>query len=107
MKRFFQPIQKDGSSKKPALSPPITKDDGENREVSEDENQKKKKEPLTFVTWTANSFLLRAKNNWPEFTKFVETLDPDVIAIQVTRFCLFGNGFGVIWAYLMGLVMGM
>ncbi|XP_057487245.1 DNA-(apurinic or apyrimidinic site) endonuclease-like [Actinidia eriantha] len=85
MKRFFQPIQKEGSSKKPALSPPITKDDGENREVLEDENQKKKKEPVKFVTWNANSFLLRAKNNWPEFTKFVETLDPDVIAIQEVR----------------------
>lgn len=37
------------------------------------------------MTWNANSFLLRVKNNLPEFTKFVETLDPDVIAIQEVR----------------------
>ncbi|KAL6973108.1 DNA-(apurinic or apyrimidinic site) endonuclease [Sarracenia purpurea var. burkii] len=83
MKRFFQPIQKDGSCKKPSLSPPSIKDDGQNTEASSDEMNKK--EPLKFLTWNANSFLLRVKNNWPEFTKFVECLDPDVIAIQEVR----------------------
>ena len=78
MKRYFQPIGKDGSSKKPSLS----KEDGDENtdQVSEEE---KKKEPLKFLTWNANSFLIRVKNNWPEFTKFVSDLDPDVIAVQV------------------------
>ena len=77
MKRYFQPIGKDGSSKKPSLS----KEDGDENtdQVSEEE----KKEPLKFLTWNANSFLIRVKNNWPEFTKFVSDLDPDVIAVQV------------------------
>ncbi|KAF7124282.1 hypothetical protein RHSIM_Rhsim12G0171200 [Rhododendron simsii] len=87
MKRFFQPIQKEGSSfKKSTLSPPSTNNHAQNPEASGDDNKKKKKkEPSKFVTWNANSFLLRVKNNWPEFTKFVETLDPDVIAIQEVR----------------------
>lgn len=85
MKRFFQPIQKEGSPfKKPTLSPSSTNNDTQNPEASGDGNNKKQ-EPLKFVTWNANSFLLRVKNNWPEFTKFVETLDPDVIAIQEVR----------------------
>lgn len=76
LKRFFKPIEKDGCSKKPALS---TKGD------AEDEGKQSGKEPLKFLTWNANSFLLRAKNNWPEFSKFVSTVDPDVIAIQEVR----------------------
>ncbi|KAF9605028.1 hypothetical protein IFM89_013194 [Coptis chinensis] len=82
MKRFFQPVNKDGSLfKKPNLSPtpaPVDKADNENEE-------KNKKEPLKFVTWNANSFLLRVKNNWPQFTSFIHKLDPDVIAIQEVR----------------------
>ncbi|XP_031283548.1 DNA-(apurinic or apyrimidinic site) lyase [Pistacia vera] len=82
MKRFFKPIEKEGSAKKPTLSP--SKKDGENNcETSQEEN--KKEEPLKFVTWNANSLLLRAKNNWPEFSKFVTNFDPDVIAIQEVR----------------------
>lgn len=79
MKRFFKPIEKDGSSapKKPCLSP----EDG----VEEGKNQK---EPTKFVTWNANSFLLRVKNDWSELSKFVSDFDPDVIAIQV-RFLFF------------------
>ncbi|KAJ8430702.1 hypothetical protein Cgig2_000267 [Carnegiea gigantea] len=76
LKRFFKPIEKDGCSKKPALS---TKGD------AEDEGKQTGKEPLKFLTWNANSFLLRAKNNWPEFSKFVSTVDPDIIAIQEVR----------------------
>lgn len=83
MKRFFKPIEKEGSAKKPTLSP--SKKDGENNcETSQEEN--KKEEPLKFVTWNANSLLLRVKNNWPEFSKFVTNFDPDVIAIQVSLF---------------------
>ena len=80
MKRFFKPIEKEGASKKPSLSP-SEKDDGENREISGED----KREPLKFLTWNANSFLLRVKNDWPELTKFVTSFDPDVIAIQVTQ----------------------
>lgn len=95
MKRFFQPIQKEGSSfKKPTLN------HAQNPEASGDDNNNNK-EPSKFVTWNANSFLLRVKNNWPEFTKFVETLDPDVIAIQVLltfdSLSLFDHGFRFIW----------
>ena len=77
MKRFFKPVEKEGSSKKPSLSQPEKEED-----VSlSNEN---KGEPSKFMTWNANSFLLRVKNNWPEFTKLVTSFDPDVIAIQVT-----------------------
>uniref|UniRef100_A0A803KQF8 DNA-(apurinic or apyrimidinic site) endonuclease n=1 Tax=Chenopodium quinoa TaxID=63459 RepID=A0A803KQF8_CHEQI len=81
MKRFFQPIQKDGSSKKPALS---TKEDNEEEE-RESKDDGHAKEPLKLLTWNANSLLLRAKNNWPEFSKLVSYLDPDIIAIQEVR----------------------
>lgn len=77
MKRFFKPVEKDGSNKKPALSQSC--DDGETT------GEEKKEEPLKFLTWNANSLLLRVKNNWPEFTKFVSDLDPDVIAVQEVR----------------------
>ncbi|KAJ0049110.1 hypothetical protein Pint_15611 [Pistacia integerrima] len=95
MKRFFKPIEKEGSAKKPTLSP--SKKDGENNcETSQEEN--KKEEPLKFVTWNANSLLLRAKNNWPEFSKFVTNFDPDVIAIQcdcvMRHACLMFGSFG-------------
>ncbi|XP_057970423.1 DNA-(apurinic or apyrimidinic site) endonuclease [Malania oleifera] len=82
MKRFFKPVEKEGSSKKPTLSSP-TENNDENGGVSEAE--KKNKEPTKFMTWNANSFLLRVKNNWPELTKFVASIDPDIIAIQEVR----------------------
>ncbi|KAJ1403241.1 Endonuclease/exonuclease/phosphatase [Sesbania bispinosa] len=74
MKRFFKAVEKDseGNWKKP-------------KESSENEEEETKKEPLKFLTWNANSFFLRVKNNWPEFTNFVTTFDPDVIAIQEVR----------------------
>ncbi|KAG2329631.1 hypothetical protein Bca52824_000811 [Brassica carinata] len=80
MKRFFKPVEKDGSTapKKPCLSP--EKRDGDGDAVEEG---KKQKEPTKFVTWNANSFLLRVKNDWSEFSKFVSDFDPDVIAVQV------------------------
>ncbi|GKV13851.1 hypothetical protein SLEP1_g24820 [Rubroshorea leprosula] len=73
MKRFFKPIEKEGSAKKPCLSP------------SDKPNDNDKKEPLKFLTWNANSLLLRVKSNWPEFSDFVSKIDPDVIAIQEVR----------------------
>lgn len=76
LKRFFQPIQKDGSSKK-------TKPDNEEDETQTEDAHRR--EPLKFLTWNANSLLLRAKNNWPEFSNLVSTLDPDIIAIQEVR----------------------
>ncbi|KAD4889053.1 hypothetical protein R6Q59_034057 [Mikania micrantha] len=93
MKRFFQPVQKDASFKKPNLSSSSSSsaDDGETKTatatlIEEDEDNKtQKKQPTKFLTWNANSFLLRVKNNWPEFTKFIDAIDPDVIAIQEVR----------------------
>lgn len=87
MKRFFKPVEKEGSSKKAnvsASSPLSSVNDGEETAEISSENGDKK-EPLKFLTWNANSFLLRAKNDWPEFSKFVENLDPDIIAIQEVR----------------------
>lgn len=84
MKRFFQPIEKDGSFKKPTISS-VSEKDGE-QTISESGGDNKK-EPKKFLTWNANSLLLRIKNNWTEFTKFIENLDPDVIAIQVLQLC--------------------
>ncbi|KAK9995560.1 hypothetical protein SO802_020246 [Lithocarpus litseifolius] len=78
MKRFFKPVEKEGSSKTPSLSQPEKEED-----VSlSNEN---KGEPSKFMTWNANSFLLRVKKNWPVFTKLVTSFDPDVIAIQEVR----------------------
>lgn len=76
MKRFFQVVEKDsaGCLKKPK---------GDENE-KEEENETKK-EPLKFLTWNANSLFLRVKNNWSEFSKFITTFDPDVIAIQEVR----------------------
>nr|GEZ08621.1 DNA-(apurinic or apyrimidinic site) lyase [Tanacetum cinerariifolium] len=82
MKRFFQPVKKDGTCfKKP-------NNNGETKATNPDEQQDEEKtqgEPRKFVTWNANSFLLRIKNNWNEFTTFIDTIDPDVIAIQEVR----------------------
>ncbi|PON45653.1 AP endonuclease [Parasponia andersonii] len=81
MKRYFQPVEKDGSStKKPTLS--ASKKNSENGETI---GENTKTEPLKFLTWNANSFLLRVKNDWPEFTNFITGFDPDVIAIQEVR----------------------
>lgn len=93
MKRFFQPVQKDASFKKPALSShssmandsePKTETEKTNPVSDDDSNKTLKKEPTKFLTWNANSFLLRIKNNWLEFTKFIDSIDPDIIAIQVS-----------------------
>lgn len=84
MKRFFQPVHKDGSFKKPNSSSSSSSSVKDNIEETGDEKDNKKG-PLKLVTWNANSFLLRVKNDWPEFTNFIQTLNPDVIAIQEVR----------------------
>uniref|UniRef100_A0A3Q7FPL0 Endonuclease/exonuclease/phosphatase domain-containing protein n=1 Tax=Solanum lycopersicum TaxID=4081 RepID=A0A3Q7FPL0_SOLLC len=68
--------------RKPTISS-VSEKDGE-QTISESGGDNKK-EPKKFLTWNANSLLLRIKNNWTEFTKFIENLDPDVIAIQEVR----------------------
>ncbi|XP_073144664.1 DNA-(apurinic or apyrimidinic site) endonuclease isoform X2 [Henckelia pumila] len=85
MKRFFQPVQKDASFKKPTLS--SVKD---SKEISvshsdEESNCSSAKLPLKFLTWNANSLLLRIKNNLADLSKFLLNVDPDVIAIQEVR----------------------
>lgn len=111
MKRFFQPIEKDGSFKRPTISSvsSLEKDGQQTTEtISQDagENKNDKKEPIKFLTWNANSFLLRIKNNWTEFTKFIENLDPDVIAIQVLQFCLFFLLIALpLWFWVLPLLM--
>ncbi|ONK57579.1 uncharacterized protein A4U43_C09F1940 [Asparagus officinalis] len=95
MKRFFKPIEKDGCSKKPTLSSPLSSYHKTQNEAETSEEEKggggggggggEGGEPVKFVTWNANSLLLRVKNNWPEFTHFIQTLDPDAICIQEVR----------------------
>ena len=87
MKRFFQPVPKDGSpSKKRHAAATETSDgpasagagaggDGEGRPAEE---------PRKFLTWNANSLLLRMKSDWPAFSQLVARLDPDVICVQVS-----------------------
>ncbi|XP_076901961.1 DNA-(apurinic or apyrimidinic site) endonuclease-like isoform X1 [Bidens hawaiensis] len=101
MKRFFKPVQKDGSFKKPNLSssandsetktetvtekPAIGDEQEDNNNINNNNNETQKKEPTKLLTWNANSFLLRVKSNWPEFTSFIDNIDPDVICIQEVR----------------------
>ncbi|KAK1290744.1 Apurinic endonuclease-redox protein [Acorus calamus] len=91
MKRFFKPIEKDGSFKKPNLSSSSSPSQSPSPSKKEEETDGSEKaaaeevEPSKFLTWNANSLLLRVKNNWPEFSSFVRSLDPDVIAIQEVR----------------------
>ncbi|VAH93833.1 unnamed protein product [Triticum turgidum subsp. durum] len=88
MKRFFQPVLKDGSpaKKRPAGAAisdcvdgraPTAADAGGDGPPGE--------EPRRFITWNANSLLLRMKSDWPAFCQFVARLDPDVICVQEVR----------------------
>ncbi|XP_020592301.1 DNA-(apurinic or apyrimidinic site) lyase isoform X2 [Phalaenopsis equestris] len=91
MKRFFQPVEKDGSFKKPSISftdPPLSSSSNSVFvEVSPtvEACEIQRREPCKFLTWNANSLLLRIKKDWPEFSNLVQTLDPDAIAIQEVR----------------------
>ena len=89
MKRFFQPVPKDGSPAKkrptgaaasdcadgPAAATAASAGGGEGAPCEE---------PRSFVTWNANSLLLRMKSDWSAFSQFVARLDPDVICVQVS-----------------------
>uniref|UniRef100_A0A0D6R9B5 DNA-(apurinic or apyrimidinic site) endonuclease n=1 Tax=Araucaria cunninghamii TaxID=56994 RepID=A0A0D6R9B5_ARACU len=77
MKRFFQPVEKDGSLSK--------KQNTNTMPEKPPEGGKNGKEPLKFMSWNANSLLLRMKKNRSEVADFVQQLDPDVIAIQEVR----------------------
>ncbi|OEL22487.1 hypothetical protein BAE44_0016494 [Dichanthelium oligosanthes] len=82
MKRFFQPIPKDGSpaKKRPAASA----DSGDDPAAAGagGEEGSPGEEPRKFLTWNANSLLLRMKSDWPAFSQLVARLDPDVICVQ-------------------------
>jgi len=85
MKRFFQPVPKDGSPAK--KRPTATTDSGDAPAAAGagGEEGNPSEEPHKFVTWNANSLLLRMKSDWPAFSQFVARLDPDVICIQEVR----------------------
>ncbi|KAL9235583.1 hypothetical protein vseg_010329 [Gypsophila vaccaria] len=86
LKRFFKPIEKEGSSKKPNLCTKLNEENKESCEINGDvEDEINKKQPLKFITWNANSLLLRAKNNWSHFSDFVTSFDPHIISIQEVR----------------------
>ncbi|XP_028549406.1 DNA-(apurinic or apyrimidinic site) lyase isoform X1 [Dendrobium catenatum] len=91
MKRFFQPVKEDGSFKKPSLSSadPLLSTVGDLVSVegihTVEAGERERREPCKFLTWNANSLLLRMKKDLPEFSNLVQTLDPDVIAIQEVR----------------------
>ncbi|KAG6542858.1 hypothetical protein Mapa_015762 [Marchantia paleacea] len=83
MKRFFQPVAKNvTATKKQAIESKELNDVTESA-AAEVENGNEAKEPVRFLSWNANSFLLRLKNNRTEFVDLIRSFDPDVIAIQV------------------------
>ncbi|XP_020107635.1 DNA-(apurinic or apyrimidinic site) lyase isoform X1 [Ananas comosus] len=109
MKRFFRPVEKDGSFKKPSLSSSSSSGDGAAAAIAggcggggggggggeaETKGKKEREDPVKFVTWNANSLLLRIKNDWALFSDFVRTLDPDVICIQEVRLPAAGSKGG-------------
>lgn len=81
MKRFFKVIEKDSEK----CSKKAKENENEEEKKQYENEEETKKEPLKFMTWNANSLLLRVKNNWSEFSNFITTFDPDVIAIQEVR----------------------
>ncbi|XP_078447100.1 DNAse I-like superfamily protein isoform X2 [Wolffia australiana] len=83
MKRFFKPVEKEGNPKKFAASAEVDEVGRPKDSLIEGESQCQKLCPLKILTWNANSLLLRVKNDWPEFSKFVQQLDPDAICIQI------------------------
>jgi hypothetical protein len=88
MKRFFQPVPKDGSpAKKRPTGAAAASDcvDGPAATAASAGGGEGApcEEPRRFVTWNANSLLLRMKSDWSAFSQFVARLDPDVICIQV------------------------
>ncbi|XP_062203518.1 DNA-(apurinic or apyrimidinic site) endonuclease [Phragmites australis] len=83
MKRFFQPVPKDGC---PAKKRPATASDSSDALTAAGGGEGTPgEEPRNFLTWNANSLLLRMKSGWPAFSQFVARLDPDVICVQEVR----------------------
>ncbi|XP_020172166.1 DNA-(apurinic or apyrimidinic site) endonuclease [Aegilops tauschii subsp. strangulata] len=88
MKRFFQPVLKDGSPAKKRPAGAATSDcvDGPAPTAADAGGDGPPgEEPRRFVTWNANSLLLRMKSDWPAFCQFVARVDPDVICVQEVR----------------------
>lgn len=88
MKRFFQPVPKDGSPAKKRSA--VAADSGDGPVATGGggggkEEGSPSEEPRKFLTWNANSLLLRMKSDWPAFSQFISRLDPDVICIQEVR----------------------
>lgn len=84
MKRFFKPLAGAASKKvKPEEEGGTVGTAGTHEGVSAGEQRL---DPLTFITWNANSLLGRIKNgeNKAAFLKYVKEHDPDVIALQET-----------------------
>ena len=83
MKRIFQPVPKDGSpAKKRPAGAAVPSADCFDASAAGGEGPLDE-EPRKFVTWNANSLLLRMKSDWSAFSQFVARLDPDVICVQV------------------------
>nr|ACG32002.1 hypothetical protein [Zea mays] len=90
MKRFFQPVPKDGSPSKKRLAGAAEPGDGPTSAgaatgAGGDVEGRPTEEPFKFLTWNANSLLLRMKSDWPAFSQLVARLDPDVICVQEVR----------------------
>ncbi|GJN41355.1 hypothetical protein PR202_gn00718 [Eleusine coracana subsp. coracana] len=85
MKRFFQPVPKEGSAAKKRPAAVTYSGNATGAAGDGDGEGKPGEEPRKFLTWNANSLLLRMKNDWPAFSKFVARLDPDVICIQASN----------------------
>ncbi|XP_066330507.1 DNA-(apurinic or apyrimidinic site) endonuclease-like [Miscanthus floridulus] len=88
MKRFFQPVPKDGSPSKKRHAAAAEPGDGPASAVAGaggDGEGRPAEEPRKFLTWNANSLLLRMKSDWPAFSQLVARLDPDVICVQEVR----------------------
>ena len=84
MKRFFQPVPKDGSPAKKRRTGATDSGNAPAAAGAGGEEGSPGEEPRKFLTWNANSLLLRMKSDWPAFSQFVARLDPDVICIQVS-----------------------
>lgn len=108
MKRFFSTVQREASFKKPAIGDELVASlrsavpadgtplaDSSSLQAEEAaativtscevENDTYIQGPLRFMSWNANSFFLRIKNNLEELGSFIRRVDPDIIAIQEVR----------------------
>ncbi|CAM0957297.1 unnamed protein product [Alopecurus aequalis] len=98
MKRFFQAVPKDGSPAKKRPTGAVASDCADSPEAAAASGGVGGEgvpceEPRRFVTWNANSLLLRMKSDWPAFCEFVARLDPDVICVQTVLRALSSSPF--------------